>query len=444
MKSIVLASALAAGIFLGTASGRPLNVKRALVTEVVYVTDTVADVVVYVDENGTPYRTTTMGETSSVATPSAVASTTSDIAQPTFEPSSAPQVSSSAAPAPPASPPASELPSLAFVTPPAEPTAVEVKHDTPKESSSAPPPPPAPTTSDEPAQPTQLSPAPQSSTAAPGVPAKQSESSDSLGMGITYDPFTGSQDGASCKTEDEIASEFDKMTDYKAVRIYGLGCDIIPLAMKNVVKHGQKLMAGAYLSKSGNGEDLSKVIQTLKDAVDQYAGGNWDVVQLFSVENERVNDHDMTASDVVDAINRGRTQLRSLGYNGPVGAVETVPATIDNPAICQASDVVMVNCHAFFDTNTKAQDAGTFVKSEVERVKSACNGKRVVVTESGWPHQGDSNGEAVASPDNQRKALESINSNFNQDLFIHNAFDDMWKSDSASTFNAERFWGVIQ
>ena len=405
-----------------------------------YVTDTVADVVVYVDENGTPYLTTTMGETSSVATPSAVASTTSEVAQPTFEPSSAPQVSSSAAPAPPASPPASELPSLAFVTPPAEPTSVQVKHDAPKKSSSA----PAPTTSGEPAQPTQLSPAPQPSTAAPDVPAKQSESSDSLGMGITYDPFTGAQDGARCKTADEIASEFDRMTDYKAVRIYGLGCDIIPLAMKNVVKNGQKLMAGAYLSKSGNGEDLSEVIQTLKDAVDQYAGGSWDVVQLFSVENERVNDHDMTASDVVDAINRGRTQLRGLGYNGPVGAVETVPATIDNPAICQASDVVMVNCHAFFDTNTKAQDAGTFVKSEVERVKSACGGKRVVVTESGWPHQGDSNGDAVASPDNQRKALESIHSNFNQDMFIHNAFDDTWKSDSASTFNAERFWGVIQ
>lgn len=263
-------------------------------------------------------------------------------------------------------------------------------------------------------------------------------------MGVTYDPFTGAQGSTRCKTEQEIASEFDKMKDYKSVRIYGMGCDIIPLAMKNVIKNGQKLMAGAYLSTRGTGEDLGQVIQTLKSAVDEHAGGNWDVVQLFSVSNERVNDHDMTASAVVDAINRARGQLRGLGYNGPVGAVETVPATIDNPAICEASDVVMVNCHAFFDVNTVAEDAGPFVKSEIERVKSACNSKRVVVTESGWPHQGDPNGEAVPSPENQRKALDSIRSTFDSDIFIHNAFDSTWKSDWASSFNAERFWGVIQ
>ncbi|KAJ4365548.1 Cell surface mannoprotein mp65 [Neocucurbitaria cava] len=442
MKCAVLASALAAGIFLGTASGRPLNVKRALVTEVVYVTNTVADVVVYVDETGAPYSTTTVGMTSSVATPIAIPSTTSETAQPTFESSEAPQAPSSLAPAPASSPVAPQIPSFALVSVQAQATSVEVKADTPTISSSATLPPPAAATSEEPAQPIQASAAAQPSTAAPDAPAK--ESSDSLSLGITYDPFTGSQDNSQCKTEDEIASEFSKMTDYKIVRIYGMGCNIIPLAVQNVIKNGQKLMAGAYLSTTGDGEDLSKVIQTLKDAVDQYAGGNWDVIQLFSVENEQVNGHAMTASAVVDAINRGRSQLRGLGYNGPVGAVETVPATIDNPAICEASDVVMVNCHAFFDPNTQAQDAGTFVQSQIANVKSACNGKRVVVTESGWPHQGNSNGKAVASLDNQQKALDSIRANFDHDLFMYNAFDDAWKADSASTFNAERYWGVIQ
>jgi exo-beta-1,3-glucanase (GH17 family) len=116
---------------------------------------------------------------------------------------------------------------------------------------------------------------------------------------------------------------------------------------------------------------------------------------------------------------------------------------MDNPAICGAADVVMVNIHAFFDRNTKAQDAGTFVKSQVERVKSACDNKRVVVTESGWPREGNANGAAIPSPDNQRIALESIRSNFNSDMFLFSAFDSGWKADSASTFNSERYWGVI-
>jgi exo-beta-1,3-glucanase (GH17 family) len=147
-------------------------------------------------------------------------------------------------------------------------------------------------------------------------------------MGVTYDPFAGSQDGSRCKSDDEVANDFGRMKDFKAVRIYGMGCNMIPLAVQNAKKLNLKLLAGIYLSNQGNGEDLGQVIQTWKSAIDQYAGGSWDIVSLFSVENERVNDHDMTASAVVDAINRARGQLRGLGYNGPVGAVETVPATI--------------------------------------------------------------------------------------------------------------------
>lgn len=419
-----------------------VDLKRALVTEVVFVTETVANVVVYVDENGSPYLTSTMEKTSSGAT------ATSDIAQSTLMLSPAPAVSTSSITIAPA---ASSSSILATVTPTAEPSSIDVQQDTSMPvvptsavtSSSYQPPPPQesvlapPTQSSTPSQPSSGAPP-------PSRPTEQGAYGDRLSVGITYDPFAGSQGSSRCKTEQEIASEFEQMKEYKIVRIYGMGCNIIPLAVQNAVKNGQKLMAGVYMSNRGNSEDLGNIISTLKSAIDQYASGNWDLIQLFSVENERVNDHDMTASEVVDAIRRARGQLRGAGYNGPVGAVETVPATIDNPAICEASDVVMVNCHAFFDSNTKAQDAGTFVKSQVERVQSACNSKRVVVTESGWPHQGDANGAAVPSLENQRIAVESLRNNFDHDMFLFNAFDSNWKSDWASSFNAERFWGVIQ
>lgn len=288
------------------------------------------------------------------------------------------------------------------------------------------------------------SPMPTSEAPVPAAVKQDEPAASRLPIGITYDPFAGSEGSSRCKTEQEVAIEFDKMKDYKIVRIYGMSCNIIPLAVQNALKNSQKLMAGAYLSNRGNGESLEQVIQELKKSIDQYAGGNWDIIQLFTVENERVNDHDMTVSDVVGAIHDARARLRGLGYNGPVGAVETVPATIDNPAICEASDVVMVNCHPFFDANTAAQNAGEFVKSQIDLVKSTCKANRVIVTESGWPHQGDANGAAVPSPENQRIALGSIRSHFEYDMFLHNAFDSTWKSDWASSFNAERWWGVIQ
>ena len=416
-----------------------------------YVTQTVADAVVYVDQDGEPYSTSTV-EQATAATSVDVVTTSGSAptAVPDIPSSSAVVVVSSPAPAAPLTS-ATPLPSFSFA-PQSEPSSVQVKDEPTTtaavESSYTPPPaPPAPTTPAPAPESSSPPSAPASSAAAPATsqaPQTDEQDGNSLPFGVTYDPFTGTGSNTRCKSDAEVADEFSKMSSYKVVRIYGIGCNIVPLAVQNAKKNGQMLMGGAYLSNQGDGEDLSTVITTWKSAIDQYADGNWDILKLFSVENEQVNNQGMTASEVVDAIRRGRDQLRGVGYNGPVGAVETVPATIDNPSICQASDVVMVNCHAFFDQNTVAGDAGTFVKGQIERVKTACNTNRVVVTETGWPHLGDANGKAVPSPDNQAKALASMRSELTSDVFIHNSFDSLWKSDSASTFNAERYWGVLQ
>lgn len=432
--------------------------KRSLVTEVVFATETAANVIVYVDEKGLPYSTTTEFRTTS--TSYAMIATTSAALQPTTEPAPVQQPPSSfIAPAPSSTPSSLVLPtfSLAFaqgvptsvdaLKPPSTSAApVPVTTSPPAEQpapSTAPVASPAPTT-EEPAPPVTSASAPQPSPAAPDDQVHKEDSGDSLGLGITYDPYTGSGENAQCKSAQQIASDFDRLKDYKAVRIYASDCGIIPIAVQGVVKNGQKLMAGVYLTNEQGSEQPSDIITILKSAIEKYASGNWDVVRLFSVENEMVEAHRLTVSAVVDAINKARSQLRGLGYNGPVGAVETVPATVDNPALCNASDVVMVNCHAFFDKNTQAKDAGTFVKGQVAQLKSACNNKRVVVTESGWPHQGNANGAAVPSPDNQRAALDSLRANFDHDMFLFSAFDSGWKSDTAATFNAERYWGMNQ
>ncbi|CAE7210770.1 hypothetical protein P3342_012090 [Pyrenophora teres f. teres] len=439
MKSIVLVSALAAaGLLMGSASGRPLNHKRKLVTEILYVTETVADVYVYVDGAGMPYSTSTSERATSATIASVIPSTTVEIAVSSPDVSvAAPSTPSStlvATPEPTPTPTSSAQPVPPPVTPSAEPTIVGVQDasTTPTPTST-----PVETSSVVPAPPQEPKPSPPSPSA--DVPANTAESS-SLPLGITWDAYDGS---AKCLSEADVASQFSKMKDYKVVRIYGMDCNQIPNAIQNALKNGQKLMGGAYVDPTGGGEDLTKVIQAYKNAIDKYAGGNWDIIQLFSVENERVNEKRMSAGQVVEAIGSARNQLRGLGYKGPVGAVETAPALIANPSICNAADVVTANIHAFFDRNTKAQDAGPFVKSQVQLVKNACNNKRVVVTESGWPHQGNANGAAVPSSENQRAALASIRQNFSGDLFFFSGFDSAWKADSASTFNAERFWGMI-
>jgi exo-beta-1,3-glucanase (GH17 family) len=455
MKSIVWASALVAGILVSTINGRPFSKchcsskvlqkltiavdKRALVTDVVYVTETVANVAVYVDENGEPYLTTALS--TATGTPIMVASTTSTVPKVTSEPALAPQISSSSTKTTTvaASSTPLPLPPPPVTTSSVEPSSAEVKDEPTSTTSEAPAPKSAekqPTTTSPPSAPSSVQPAPPPPASSSVAPVETSDDNGSLPLGITYDVYTT---GSNCKTPDQQTQDFAQMKDYKVIRIYGSDCHSVPTAIQNALKNGQRLMAGVYLPN----ENMNDMIQGYKNAINQYANGDWSVIALFSIENEQVNNHSMTASAVIDAINSARGQLRSAGYNGPVGAVETVPAMIDNPAICQASDVVMVNCHAFFDTNTKAENAGTFVKSQVADVKQACNNKRVVVTESGWPHQGDTNGQAVPSPQNQQAALASLRQNFSNDLFFFNAFDDVWKANTAATFNAEQYWGIM-
>lgn len=146
---------------------------------------------------------------------------------------------------------------------------------------------------------------------------------------------------------------------------------------------------------------------------------------------------------VTAAIDQVRSTLKAAGYNGPVVTVDTMVAMKANPDLCHASDYCAINCHAFFDGNVAADGAGPFVLDWAQQVSKAAGGKTVVITETGWPTQGDTNGKAVPSKENQDAAIASIKEAFAQNAILYSAFNDLWKKDSANTHNAEKFWGIM-
>ena len=58
--------------------------------------------------------------------------------------------------------------------------------------------------------------------------------------------------------------------------------------------------------------------------------------------------------------------------------------------------------------------------------------------ETGWPSAGNSNGAAVASPENQAIAKASILSAMKNQCVLFSAFDDLWKS--PGEYNVEQHW----
>ncbi|KAG2734742.1 hypothetical protein G9P44_002748 [Scheffersomyces stipitis] len=249
--------------------------------------------------------------------------------------------------------------------------------------------------------------------------------------GITYTPYS---DDGGCKPASQIASEVAQLSGYSVIRLYGVDCDQVN-AVLSAKAPSQKIFAGIY-----DVSNIASGIQTLVSAVN--ANGGWDNVHTVSIGNELVNSGQASPAQIKGYVSQGKSLLSAAGYSGPVVSVDTFIAVINNPELCQYSDYMAVNAHAFFDGYYTADQAGDWVLLQIQRVWSACGGKQnVFVTETGWPSKGDTNGVAVPSKPNQEAAISSIKSKCGDSSILFTAFNDLWKADGA--FNAEKYWGIL-
>jgi exo-beta-1,3-glucanase (GH17 family) len=200
-----------------------------------------------------------------------------------------------------------------------------------------------------------------------------------------------------------------------------------------------KLFAGIFDLST-----LSTEIATIVSA----ANGDWSSFDTISVGNELVNSGTASASQVVAAISTARSLLKTAGYTGKIVTVDTLVAARANPSVCDNSDYCAVNSHPFFDGNTVAEDSGSFLTNQIPTLQAVLANKNqeVVITETGWPWQGETNDKAVPSPANQATALSSIKTAFASKpgaVILFTAFNDMWKTNTAAQFQAEQYWGFL-
>lgn len=273
------------------------------------------------------------------------------------------------------------------------------------------------------------------SAAAPSSSSSSSSSSGSFtggSKGIVYSPYKV----GGCKTADEVKSDLAQLSGYEVIRIYGVDCDQVPNVLAALAPN-QKVFFGIF-----DVANIESGLKTIADGVSQHGG--WDVVHTISIGNELVNNGQATVDQIAGYISTAKSVLSGLGYTGPVVSVDTFIAVINNPGLCALSDYIAVNAHAFFDGQTKAEDSGKWVLGQIQRVWSACNAqgvqKSVFITESGWPSQGETNGVAVPSKENQEACVSSIKSIAGDSTILFTAFNDYWKADGP--YNAEKYWGV--
>lgn len=271
-----------------------------------------------------------------------------------------------------------------------------------------------------------------SSTSSSSTSSSASSSISASGAkGITYSPYS---DDGSCKSTAQVASDLEQLTGFDNIRLYGVDCSQVENVLQAKTS-SQKLFLGIYYV-----DKIQDAVDTIKSAVESY--GSWDDITTISVGNELVNDGSATTTQVGEYVSTAKSALTSAGYTGSVVSVDTFIAVINNPDLCNYSDYMAVNAHAYFDQNTAAQDAGPWVLEQIQRVYTACGGKKdVVITETGWPSKGDTYGEAVPSKANQEAAISSIKNSCGSSSYLFTAFNDLWKADGQ--YGVEKYWGIL-
>ena len=256
------------------------------------------------------------------------------------------------------------------------------------------------------------------------------------GHGITYTPYA---DDGGCKKGPEVVADFQKLGDHSMVRLYGTDCNQLATVVPVVKAKGMKLIMG-IANKNVTANKVDEDVAAIVAAV----GSDWSSVVAVGVGNEP-SLNGISVDVAIAAVQSARTGLRKAGFQGPVAIIDTFAAVKQDPRICQNSDITAINLHAFFDPNTAASGAGKFVTDQVQLVAQACNNKKVIVTESGWPTQGKANNKAVPSLENQRVALQSIKQACDANhipLVLFSAFNDKWKKDFEGSLGCEKFWGL--
>ncbi|KAF8003852.1 hypothetical protein HF325_001300 [Metschnikowia pulcherrima] len=254
---------------------------------------------------------------------------------------------------------------------------------------------------------------------------------------IVYSPYAN--DG-SCKDYDTIKSDLQLIQSkgISKLRLYGADCAVTTAVLPLCMELGITVNQGFWISSAG----VDSIDGYVSLVVEWAETNGWSVFDFFTVGNEAVNDGSCTVSELIDKIASVKQILNNAGYSGEVTTSEPPVTFINHPSLCTDSviDFVGVNPHSYFNANLYAYQAGEYITAQQKQVAAICS-KSAFITETGYPHKGDSYGNNVPSDENQYLALASIMKYTGGDVTILTTYDDMWKN--PGPHGIEQYFGMI-
>jgi exo-beta-1,3-glucanase (GH17 family) len=201
---------------------------------------------------------------------------------------------------------------------------------------------------------------------------------------------------------------------------------IAPLAAEK----GLKTMVGIWL-----GDDPEQNELELAAGIEVAKAGYADIL---AVGNEVLLRGDLSEDELISFIRRAKEAVPAVD----VGYVDAYFNFSVHPRVTAACDVVLANCYPFWE-GCAAEHALLYMKEMYRQAVKAADGKKVIISETGWPNAGTPTDGAIPSYQNAIKYFIDTYrwaEEDNIEIFYFAAFDEAWKIDKEGDVGA--YWGL--
>lgn len=235
--------------------------------------------------------------------------------------------------------------------------------------------------------------------------------------GLCFTPYEAGQEPGDLITEEQIRRRLEIIEPFTQwIRIFSCtnGHEKIPAIAKEM---GLKTMVGAWISDDlvVNDEEIKALINLVES----------NLVNIATVGNEVLYRGELQEEALIKYIN----DVKSKTNGTPVSYVDAYYEFANRPKLAEVCDVILANCYPFWE-GTDVQTAGFHLQEMYRSVKAAARGKKIIITETGWPSEGEAVQDAVPSPENVMKYFVKTQSwakSEGVEMFYFSSFDESWK-----------------
>jgi glucan 1,3-beta-glucosidase len=249
--------------------------------------------------------------------------------------------------------------------------------------------------------------------------------------GLCFSLYEDGQKPGDIISEEQVRRRMKIIAPYtKWVRSFSCteGNEFIPKIAK---EYGIKTLVGAWLGNDPevNEREVEGLINLSKEGF----------VDIAAVGNEVMYRKDLSEDELLDFINRVKNAIPNTI---PVGYVDAYYEFTIKPRITAACDLILTNCYPFWEGCNLEYSLG-HMKQMYYQALHAGNGKKVIITETGWPSKGESFRDSHPSEDSAIKYFINTQLWSQQediDIFYFSSFDESWKVGAEGEVGA--YWGI--